>query len=101
MITEYLVEHIWVTKEERGSIKAMPRKSTIAPGQKLRHQLAKKYHLHEGTSTIERIWVDASLVLDEGNDSGKCRRMSKGFSVKDDHSTPTFTREEVANWFKK
>lgn len=60
----------------------------------------KKFQLNEGASTIEGMWVDASLLLEEGEGRGKHHRMGQEFLVEDDHATPTFTHEDVAKWFK-
>ena len=64
-------------------MKATPRKSTLAPGQQICHQIAKKSHLHEGTSTTKGVWVDASLLVDKGKGSGKRHKVSQEISVMD------------------
>ena len=56
-------------------MKVTTRKSTLAPGQKLYHQIVKKSQLKDRVSTTEGIWVDASLLLEKGEGKGKCCKL--------------------------
>ena len=51
------------------------------------------------------MWVDASLLKDEGGSYSKHRQAKQGIlklsSMQDDRYMPTFTHEEATYWFKE
>ena len=70
-VVEFLNEKIWLLVEhERRSMKAMLRKCTLAPGKHICHRIA-RFHLKEGASTSKGVWVDAALLVKEGEGNGK------------------------------